>query len=172
MAKIHLALLWHQHQPVYKDTTHPTPQGSYLHPWVRLHAIRDYYSMAALAAAHPGVHLTVNLAASLLWQLEDYLERGATDRQLELTLKPAESLSAGEREQVLGGFFDAHWHNQIFVHLRYKELFEQRLAGRPFMDQDLRDLQMWFNLAWFGPEFRQGEVRLATGEVASVKPFI
>ncbi|HEX7974054.1 MAG TPA: glycoside hydrolase family 57 protein [Anaerolineales bacterium] len=172
MAKFYLALLWHQHQPVYKNTAQPTQQGSYLHPWVRLHALRDYYSMAALAAAHPGVHLTINLAASLLLQLEDYLERGATDQQLELTLKPAESLTGEEREQVLGGFFDAHWHNQIFVHPRYKELFEQRLEGRPFTDQDLRDLQMWSNLAWFGLEFRQGEVHLATGEVASVQRFV
>ena len=30
-----------------KDTLHAQP-GSYLQPWVRLHAIRDYYSMAAL----------------------------------------------------------------------------------------------------------------------------
>ena len=58
---LYLALLWHQHQPVYKDTAHPTQAGSYMHPWVRLHAIRDYYSMAALVAEHPNIHLTINL---------------------------------------------------------------------------------------------------------------
>lgn len=68
--KLYLALLWHQHQPVYKDTAHPTPQGSYRHPWVRLHALRDYYSMAALVSEHPGVHLTINLTPALLWQIE------------------------------------------------------------------------------------------------------
>jgi hypothetical protein len=31
---------------------------------------------------------------------------------------------------------------------------------------------MWFNLAWFGLEFRQGKVRLATGEAASVQRFV
>lgn len=80
--KIYLALLWHQHQPVYKNIAHPTQTGSYLYPWVRLHALRDYYSMAALVAAHPGVHLTINLTPSLIWQIEDYTERGATDRAL------------------------------------------------------------------------------------------
>ncbi len=40
--KLHLAVLWHQHQPMYKDTAHSSQTGSYLHPWVRLHAIRDY----------------------------------------------------------------------------------------------------------------------------------
>lgn len=68
---ISLALLWHQHQPLYKDPAHPTPEGSYREPWVRLHALRDYYSMAALVAEHPGVHLTINLTPALLWQIED-----------------------------------------------------------------------------------------------------
>jgi alpha-amylase/alpha-mannosidase (GH57 family) len=171
-SRFYLAILWHQHQPVYKDTAHPTQKGSYVQPWVRLHAIRDYYSMAALVAEHPGLHLTINLTPSLLWQIEDYVEHGATDRSLELTLKPAERLTDEEREEVLCTFFDAHWHNQIFPHSRYDELFTQRREGRPFAVQDLRDLQMWFNLAWFGQEFRDGEVRLATGEVASVRHFI
>jgi alpha-amylase/alpha-mannosidase (GH57 family) len=170
--RLYLALLWHQHQPSYKDTSRPAQRGSYLYPWVRLHAIRDYYAMADLVADHPGLHLTINLTPTLLWQIEDYLERGATDQALELTLKPAETLTAAEREQILATFFDAHWHNQIFPHPRYKELFIQRREGRPFAIQDVRDLQMWFNLAWFGQEFRQGDVRLSTGEVASVRRFV
>ncbi len=170
--KLYLAILWHQHQPIYKDTSHPTQAGSYLHPWVRLHAIRDYYSMTVLVAGHPDLHLTINLTPSLLWQIEDYLERGASDRALELTLKPAESLTDGEREHVLSNFFDADWHNQIFPHARYKELFIRRREGRRFSAQELRDVQMWFSLAWFGKEFRDGEVRLVTGEVASVHRFV
>ena len=31
---------------------------------------------------------------------------------------------------------------------------------------------MWFNLAWFGNEFREGTVTLATGEAASVRRFV
>jgi len=89
-----------------------------------------------------------------------------------LTLKPAETLTAEEREQVLSTFFDAHWHNQIFPHPRYKELFVQRRENHSFTVQDLRDLQMWFNLARFGQEFREGKVRLATGEVTSVRRFV
>lgn len=55
---LHLALLWHQHQPLYRDPGHADHGGSYLQPWVRLHALRDYYSMAALVAEHPRLHLT------------------------------------------------------------------------------------------------------------------
>ncbi len=169
---LYLAILWHQHQPLYKDTSASSQKGSYLYPWVRLHAIRDYYSMAAIVAQHPGVHLTINLTPSLLWQIEDYLEHGATDQALDLTLKPAENLTAAERENILGSFFDAHWHNQIFPHPRYKQLFQQRLDGKLFSAADLRDVQMWFNLAWFGQEFRDGVVNLPTGETASVQRFV
>jgi len=170
--KLSLALLWHQHQPIYKDTSLERSEGSYLHPWVRLHALRDYYSMAHIIKEHDGVHLTVNLSGSLLWQLRDYLEGGATDRALELTRKPAEQLTAADRQYVLTHFFDAHWHNQIAVHPRYGELFVKRRDRRRFSTQDLRDLQMWFNLAWFGKEFRESELELATGETASVRDLV
>jgi len=39
-----LALWWHQHQPSYFDPI----SGRFVLPWVRLHAIKDYYGMARL----------------------------------------------------------------------------------------------------------------------------
>ncbi|MDP3090946.1 MAG: glycoside hydrolase family 57 protein [Nitrospira sp.] len=170
--KLHLAILWHQHQPLYKDLHAKRPQGSYRFPWVRLHAIRDYYAMAALLEQHPEVHLTINLTPVLLQQLEDYTERGATDRALELTLTPAARLSAAQREELLATFFEADWHTQIFPWPRYRALFEQRQDGRSFTVQDLADLQMWFNVAWFGPEFQEGAVTLPSGVVASALSYI
>ena len=169
---IHVALLWHQHQPIYKHFDHPTPRGSYQQPWVRLHALRDYYAMAALVAAHPDIHLTINLTPALLWQLEDYVRGGATDTAQELTLTPAEVLSPSQREEVLSTFFDADWHHQIFPHPRYTQLFQQRQDGQPLSDQDMRDLQMWFNLAWFGAEMRAADLRLVTGETVSIHRFV
>lgn len=171
-ARLYLALLWHQHQPLYRNLSAATAKGSYLEPWVRLHAIRDYYSMAAILWDYPQVHATFNLTPVLLWQLEDYITGGATDRALDLTLKPAESLTRSERQELLGSFFEADWHNQIFPHPGYTRLFTRRLQRGRFGAQDLRDLQMWFNLAWFGHEFRTGEVTLPGGEVASVRRFV
>ena len=81
-------------------------------------------------------------------------------------------MTTEERERVLASFFEADWHHQIFPHARYRNLFLQRREGKSFDDQDLFDLQMWFNLAWFGKEFREGEVALPTGEVASVRQFV
>jgi alpha-amylase/alpha-mannosidase (GH57 family) len=170
--KIHLALLWHMHQPLYRDLSRTDPKGAYPVPWVRLHSLRDYYAMAALMQEFPRVHLTINLVPSLLWQIEDYIERGATDTALELTLKPAEALSTNEREILLSTFFAADWHHQIYPHPRYRALFEQRARGDIFSVQDLRDVQMWCSLAWFGLEFRTGEVLLPDKSTASVKRFV
>ena len=39
-----VAILWHMHQPFYEDLiTH-----EHILPWVRLHALKDYYGMASL----------------------------------------------------------------------------------------------------------------------------
>ena len=167
---LYVAWLWHQHQPLYRDPEASDASGSYRYPWVRLHAIRDYYSMAAIASEHD-VHVTFNLTPVLLRQIDDYLA-GATDTALELTRRKAEELTTVETEDVLSTFFDADWHRQIYVHPRYKELFEQRAAGARFSRQDIRDMQMWFNLAWFGHEFRNGDVPLTTGETVTVHRFV
>ena len=42
--KLQLILLWHMHQPFYKDLV----SGEYRLPWVRLHALKDYYGMVKL----------------------------------------------------------------------------------------------------------------------------
>lgn len=168
---LYVAWLWHQHQPLYRDPGVSGMAGSYRYSWVRLHAIRDYYSMAALAAAHE-VHVTFNLTPVLLRQIDDYVVHGATDAPLELTRQPAESLSRAQVDDVLSTFFDADWHNQILVHPRYRELLEQRTAGARCSRQDVRDLQMWSNLAWFGHEFRTAPVRLTTGDTVDVARFV
>jgi hypothetical protein len=49
--RLYVAILWRQHQPLYRDLAAPSPRGSYGQPWVRLHAVRDYYSMAHLRGA-------------------------------------------------------------------------------------------------------------------------
>lgn len=170
--KIYLTILWHQHQPVYKDNSSQSNKGSYRFPWVRLHSLRDYYSMASIIMEHPEFHCNFNMTSSLLWQLRDYYENGATDRALELTLKPAEELLKKEVDEILSTFFEANWHNQIIPYHRYKELFLKRKEGESFNFQEIRDLQMWFNLCWFGKEFRDGEVVLVTGDSVDVSEYV
>ena len=171
-ARLSVAILWHQHQPFYRARLEGEPRGAYLLPWVRLHAVRDYYSMAALVAEFPNVHVTINLVPSLMAQLEDYLERGATDQWMELSLKRVSDLTQIERDFITSRFFDANRHNEIRIHARYAELLDARLSGARLSDAELNDLRMWFNLAWFPPEARQGKWALPDGDSVSVAPFI
>lgn len=167
-----VALLWHFHQPLYRDDSPDVPPGRQRMPWVRLHALRDYYVMPALLLEHPDVHVTLNVTPVLLDQLLDYAEGKAWDEALALTRIPAGRLSAAQRETLLGSFFEADWHHQIFPHPRYTELFTLRLQGRPFRTTDLRDLQVWSTLAWFNRVFRDGPVTLATGETTQVHRLV
>lgn len=168
---IHLAIIWHQHQPLYRDLG-ASGAGCVSMPWVRLHAIRDYFSMAHLVGQHTGLRLTLNFSPSLLLQIEDHVERGATDAAWELSRTPAENLDDGQREAILATFFAADAPNQIFPHLRYRQLYERRRDRLPFSTQDLRDLQVWFNLAWFGKELRDGPVALPGGTTVSVARLV
>ncbi len=156
MAKTRLALLWHMHQPPYREAE----TGDYLLPWVRLHATRAYHDMAWILERHPGVHCTVNFTPVLLEQLEDYVAGGAHDRWQELTARPPAELGSEERQAILRSFFMVDWEANVRPVPRYAELLLKRgrdlrsadvarLAGK-FPDQELRDLQVHFNLAWMG----------------------
>ncbi len=169
--RLYLAMLWHQHQPSYLNLAQP-PEGAMAQPWVRLHALRGYFAMPAMAARFPDLRQTYNLTPVLLWQIEQYLQGGVTDRLLDLTRKPVQRLTLEERDEVVETFFAADWRQQIFPFARYLELYERRREREPFSEQDLRDLQMWHNLAWFAPQFQQGEVTLPGGAKASVQRFI
>jgi alpha-amylase/alpha-mannosidase (GH57 family) len=169
--RAYVALLWHQHQPLYRSLSSPEPRGSLRLPWVRLHTLRDYVAMPMLVAAEPGARATFNLSPSLLRQVQHYLD-GATDRALELTRIDAAQLDDEQRAEVVSTFFDADWRHQIAPHPRYRALFEARRDRRPFSTDDLRDLQMWASLAWFAVEYRRGAVALTTGETVSVQRFV
>ena len=92
-----VAILWHMHQPFYEDLA----TREHIMPWVRLHALKDYYGMVALLREFPRVRMTFNLVPSLLVQLEAFAEDRARDRCLELSLKPAADLDEQDVSFVL-----------------------------------------------------------------------
>jgi alpha-amylase/alpha-mannosidase (GH57 family) len=152
MAEVALAFLWHQHQPYYPDDQ----TGENPMPWVRLHGVKDYYGMALHLLEYPEMRCTVNLVPSLLVQLQAYSERGATDQFLTVSRQPTDGLSENDCLFLLEHFFMANPEHMIRPHRRYAELYRRRGIGRNtarealrrFHERDLRDLQVWFNLAW------------------------
>src|SRR5437588_10730887 len=117
-----VAILWHMHQPFYEDlVTH-----EHILPWVRLHALKDYYGMAALLREFPDVRVTFNLVPSLLIQLEAFAENRARDHDLDLSLKPASDLTDADVAFMVENFFHAQRRRMIDVHPRYAELAAKR----------------------------------------------
>jgi alpha-amylase/alpha-mannosidase (GH57 family) len=162
-----VAILWHMHQPFYEDLV----TGEHLLPWVRLHALKDYYGMVALTREFPDLRITFNLVPSMLIQLKAFAENRARDRDLDLSLKPADALTEPEIEAVLETFFHAQRQRMVEAYPRYAELFAKRGpsaagtaarrdAAASFTREDLRDLQVWHKLAWIDPFYLDGDVRV------------
>jgi alpha-amylase/alpha-mannosidase (GH57 family) len=163
MPKIHLCFLWHMHQPFYKDLI----SGEYKLPWTRMHALKDYYGMVRLLEEFPSVRQTFNLVPSMMAQVAEYASGAAVDPFLQVALKPAESLSDGERQFILQHSFYSDPQRMIYRYPRYGELFDAWRAQKSsssrsmFGAQEFRDLQMWSQLAWFDEEFQEHDPEVA-----------
>ena len=157
MPTLRVILLWHQHQPFYKDLV----TGQYRLPWVRLHALKDYYGMVKLLDEFPHVHQNFNLVPSLVAQIQDYVAGSAQDPFLEVASKPAKDLTDNERRFALQYLFQANPQNLIGRYPRYKELWERfrehgnhpDRAERYFQPQDFTDLQVLSQISWFDEFF-------------------
>lgn len=150
---LRLIFLWHMHQPFYKDLV----TGEYRLPWVRMHALKDYYGMVKLLDEFPDVHQNFNLVPSLIAQIQDYARGTFRDPFYEVVAKPAQELTAAEKRFSLQYLFQAHTTRMIGRYPRYKQLFERvnsagpdpTLAEHIFSTQDYADLQVLSQLAWF-----------------------
>ncbi|HVP43135.1 MAG TPA: glycoside hydrolase family 57 protein [Terriglobales bacterium] len=154
---LRVLFLWHMHQPFYKDLV----TGEYRLPWVRLHALKDYYGMVKLLEEFPRVHQNFNLVPSLMAQIEEYASGAARDPFLDVVAKPAPDLSPDERRFAIQYLFQANVANMIGRYPRYKELWTQfrgvgenpDKAMRYFQPQDYTDLQVLSQIAWFDEFF-------------------
>jgi starch synthase len=157
MRPLHLALVWHLHQPYYKDDL----TGAYLLPWVRLRSCKDYQKMSSMLAAYPRLRQTFNLVPSLLTQIDDYATNTSRDLFWDLSRKPAEELNADERAFLLRWMRESPRFLRVQASPRYLEL-----AGRSetdtFTSQEMRDLQVWYNLAWCDPAWVEHDAALSS----------
>ncbi len=144
----HLALLWHLHQPDYADPRTGRP----VMPWTRMHALRGYRDLA-IECVEQQVAATINLVPSLLDQLLWYAA-GGDDDHLVLSARPADSLLPEEVARVRGTFVTGH-PAMCEAHASYAALRERVRSDDELSGADLRDLQVWSTLAWFGATARR-----------------
>ncbi|MXS85706.1 glycoside hydrolase [Nitrosomonas sp. HPC101] len=163
-SKLDLVLLWHMHQPDYRDYK----TGEFMLPWVYLHAIKDYTDMAHHLENHPGIRLVVNFVPILLDQLEDYSEQFASgtirDPLLRLLSVPDfDHISPGERLLILNSCFLNNHETMLKPYPAYQHLRDlydhlQKTNDKELMyasGQYLADLLVWYHLAWMGESVRR-----------------
>jgi alpha-amylase/alpha-mannosidase (GH57 family) len=176
--KTRLAILWHMHQPFYRN---PHSRNFDL-PWLRLHALKDYYGMVHLLEEFPSLRLTFNLVPSLLAGLEAY-HAGVTDPFQEVFRKPAAALGREESDFLVQHFFSIQYENHIKPFRRFDALYQKKMAAlaqtaspdwrQVFAPAELRDLQVWFQLSYFDEFYKSGDPRvsalIAQGQAFSEK---
>ena len=143
MNRIHLMVLWHMHQPQYRDPS----TGRYILPWTRLHALKDYWGMVRVLEEFPDMHATINVVPSLGAQLEEYASGKFDEPWFTIAFTPVDQLSPADKVEILVRGFQVSRENVVRRWPRYAELFEwsQRAAPdvvvRTFGQRDWRDLQ-------------------------------
>jgi alpha-amylase/alpha-mannosidase (GH57 family) len=163
MNRVHLVLLWHMHQPQYRDPE----SGRFVLPWTRLHALKDYWGMVQVLGEFPGFHATFNVVPSLGMQLEEYASGKFDEPLFTLTVKPAEDLTREDKAELLARAFQLNHERLMSRWPRYLELHEwaQPAGGAQalvtFTPRDWRDLQVLSQLAWMD------EAWLAKDEIVS-----
>lgn len=159
--KLSIAFYWHMHQPVYQLS----PEGDYLMPWVRLHAVKDYLDMITMLDKFKSIKLNINLVPVLLDAFIDYGEKGLHDLHSRLSVTPVEMLTADDKEFILNNFFDANYKTMILPYDEYNRLYQKRQALseldiNAFSDDEYSDLLAFFNLVWFDPVYKNDYVEL------------
>jgi alpha-amylase/alpha-mannosidase (GH57 family) len=163
MNRVNLVLLWHMHQPQYRDPE--TEQ--YVLPWTRLHALKDYWGMVQVLAEVPGFHATFNVVPALGMQLEEYAGGKFNEPWFKLAFKPSEELTREDKGEILARAFQLNHERLMSRWPRFVELFEWSgpaggaQAQVTFTQRDWRDLQLLSQLAWMD------EIWLAKDEVVS-----
>ena len=155
MNKIHLVVLWHMHQPQYRDPE----TGRYVLPWTRLHALKDYWGMVKVLEEFPNFHATFNLVPSLGLQLEEYASGTFNEPWFDLAFRDAEQLTKECKAEILQRAFQVNHERLLSRWPRFLELYEwSRQAGSvqatvTFTPRDWRDLQSLSQLAWMDEEW-------------------
>ena len=103
------------HQPVYEI------EGTYLMPWARLHAVKDYLDMVLVLERFPKLKLNFDVVPALMDTVVDYIN-GKHDIHSELTVSDIENMSDEEKSFVLNNFFSAKFETMIFRSENYKKL--------------------------------------------------
>jgi alpha-amylase/alpha-mannosidase (GH57 family) len=150
---LYLNIIWHQHQPLYVNPETDQLTG----PWVRTHATKDYFDMAAMHENFPEVHLKRldpnNLAAHPV---------GKTDPWIDLALKPSADFTRADIDKLVNEPWNAFGISQVQIaHFPEYEALRDKPRDQLTVE-DYTAIKCWFYLAHFDPDFLRTEVNLSS----------
>lgn len=187
-----LVFLWHMHQPDYRNHLCPAQaatrrsgegekigpdegSGSFVLPWVYLHALKDYSDMAAHLERHPEIRAVINFVPVLLDQIEDYVAQFDSgefrDPLLQLLARAdLNELDSASRDFLLQTCFRSNHQTMLAPFPHYQRLhdIQQELNrhGRETLSylsgSYFADLITWYHLAWTGETLRRSQSLINT----------
>src|SRR5580704_16543916 len=155
MTRINLMILWHMHQPQYRDPS----SGRYVLPWTRLHATKDYWGMVRVLEEFPRVHATFNMVPSLCVKLQEYASGKFDEPWFDAAFAPANALTEEQKQEILVRAFQVNRERLMSRWPRYIELADRvqsqgtERSAAVFGLRDWRDLQFLSQLAWMDEEY-------------------
>jgi len=155
MNRVHLMVLWHMHQPQYRDPS----TGRYVLPWTRLHALKDYWGMVRVLEEFPRVHATFNVVPSLGAQLEEYASGQFDEPWFATAFRGTKELTAEDKSEILTRAFQLNYDHLLARWPRFVELHSwvhaqgHERAVQSLGERDWRDLQLLSQLAWMDEEY-------------------
>ncbi len=170
---LRVVLCWHMHQPEYRDPR----DGTFVEPWLLLHALKDYTDMAAHLERVPGAASVVNFSPLVLDQLEVLVAQ--LDAHFDGGPPPADPLLAAlcpegapedrdGQQALLRACLRAHPIHMVSRHPPLARLSALARASieRPgaeawLSDAFLVDLVAWYMLAWLGESVVDSDPRAA-----------
>jgi len=170
---VYLAIIYHMHQPLYKNTA----TGDYELPWGRVHNIQEYIDHPKILEAHPDIKLTVNIVPSLIYQIEDWADYPTTnpdmtDSHIQLARVPAANLTLTQKARSRFEFLRINGYAFNYSNpasLRFRELrdkinaYHLDLANavepstHNLTTQDYVDLKIAYFLWQFSPDYVEGK---------------
>jgi alpha-amylase/alpha-mannosidase (GH57 family) len=150
---LRICFLWHQHQPDYRLGE------TFVLPWVRMHAAKDYRDLPRLLQRYPVKH-TINLVPSMLAQIEAYND-GMLDVVEVLCNHVMKGLTQVDRDDVCEWI--ATLQPTMIVGLpRLQEItrMASEQGSNSLQWQDALDAMVLWHIAWCGPITQELDERI------------
>ena len=155
MPLIRVVILWHEHQPFYKDLV----TGEYRLPWFVPHALKDYYGMVKLfdefpTSTKPSTWFRRSLPRfrttcreqARFFKSPPRPAQDLTHEERRFALQISVSSQSGQYDRAISGY------RELWDRFRGSEDNPER-AAKHFQPQDFTDLQVLSQIAWFDEFF-------------------